>query len=198
LGSNVHTMFIQVHTHTTPTHTSFQAPSSLLPSSLLPTPVRRFAGRTLPIQSLLDCQAAQARLTTSKLPQPRVDIIDVAADAACAPCATCLSVPGWSFSSDWASCHAPARLDTAVVRFQKVVKWASPSMYTTIARGTVLSPALQHAKHVHIQYAPGMYWYVLVYTHHASACTSKIGQSEMTLLHLPHCQTSSCLICQAV
>jgi hypothetical protein len=47
-------------------------------TSLLPTLVRRFAGRILPILSLLDCQAAQARLATSKLPQPRVDLIDVA------------------------------------------------------------------------------------------------------------------------
>ncbi len=32
--------------------------------------------------SLLDCQAAQAWLATSKLPQPRVNLIDVAATPA--------------------------------------------------------------------------------------------------------------------
>jgi hypothetical protein len=37
--------------------------------------------------------------------------------------------------------------------------------------------------------------YVLVCTHHESVCTS-IGQSEMTLQHLPHCQTSLCLTSQ--
>ncbi len=61
-------------------------------TSLLPTLVQRFAGSILPIQSLLDCQAAQARLATSKLPQPRVDLIDVAATPAillCCVCTTC-------------------------------------------------------------------------------------------------------------
>ncbi len=48
-------------------------------TSLLPTLVRRSAGRIFPIRSLLDCQAAQARLAKSKLPQPRVNLIDVAA-----------------------------------------------------------------------------------------------------------------------
>jgi hypothetical protein len=47
--------------------------------SLLPMLVRSFAGRILPIRSLLDCQASQARLATPKLPQPRVNLIDVAA-----------------------------------------------------------------------------------------------------------------------
>jgi hypothetical protein len=51
-------------------------------TSLLPTLVRRFAGSILPIGSLLDCQAAQAWLATSKLPQPRVNLIDVAATPA--------------------------------------------------------------------------------------------------------------------
>jgi hypothetical protein len=51
-------------------------------TSLLPTLVRRSAGRILPIRSLLDCQAAQARLATSKHPQPRVDLIDIAATPA--------------------------------------------------------------------------------------------------------------------
>ena len=53
-------------------------------TSLLPTLVRRcgFAGSILPIGSLLECQAAQAWLATSKLPQPRVNLIDVAATPA--------------------------------------------------------------------------------------------------------------------
>ncbi len=51
-------------------------------TSLLPTLVRRFADRILPSRSLLDRQAAQARLATSKLPQPRVDLVDVAATPA--------------------------------------------------------------------------------------------------------------------
>ena len=41
---------------------------------------------------------------------------------------------------------------TGILCFTKL-----PSMYTTIARGTVQSPALQHAKHVQIQYVLGMY-----------------------------------------
>jgi hypothetical protein len=48
-------------------------------TSLLPTLVGRFA---LPIQSLLDCQATQARLATSIHPQPRVDLVDVTATPA--------------------------------------------------------------------------------------------------------------------
>ena len=50
-------------------------------TSLLPTLVRRFAGRILPLRSLLrlDCQADNARLATPKLPQPSVNLIDVAA-----------------------------------------------------------------------------------------------------------------------
>ena len=58
---------------------------------LLPTLVRCFAGRILPIRSLLDCQAAQARLATSKHPQPRVDLIDVAATPAIFRCCVCTS-----------------------------------------------------------------------------------------------------------
>ena len=42
---------------------------------------------------------------------------------------------------------------TGILCFTKL-----PSMYTTIARGTVLSPALQHTRHVQIQYVPCMYW----------------------------------------
>jgi hypothetical protein len=34
VGWKVRTMFVGVHTHTTPTHTSFQAPSSLRPSGV--------------------------------------------------------------------------------------------------------------------------------------------------------------------
>jgi hypothetical protein len=60
-------------------------------TSLLPTLVRRFEGRILPIRSLLDCQAAQARLATSKLPQPRVDLIDVAATPAIFRSCVCTS-----------------------------------------------------------------------------------------------------------
>ncbi len=61
-----------VHTHTDPTHTAFsirnhhnfnphESPSV---TSLLPTLVWPFASRILPVQSLLNCQAAQARLLT--------------------------------------------------------------------------------------------------------------------------------------
>jgi len=43
---------------------------------------------------------------------------------------------------------------TGILCFTKL-----PSMYTTIASGTVLSPALQHEIHVKMQYhdVPGMY-----------------------------------------
>ncbi len=60
-------------------------------TSLLPTLVRRFADRILPVRSLLDCQAAQARLATSKHPQPRVYLIDVAATPAIFRCCVCTS-----------------------------------------------------------------------------------------------------------
>ncbi len=55
--------------------------------------------------------------------------------------------------------------------------------------GTVPSPALQHAKHVQIKYVPGMYW---VSTGMYSSWNShpSISQSEMTLQHLHHSQTS--------
>ncbi len=62
-------------------------------TSLPSTLVLRFADRILPILSLLDCQAAKARLATSKvdskLPQPRVDYIDVAATPAILCCCVC-------------------------------------------------------------------------------------------------------------
>jgi hypothetical protein len=61
-------------------------------TSLLPTLVRRFAGRILSMRSLLDCQATQARLVTPKHPQPRVNLIDVAATPSILRsyvCATC-------------------------------------------------------------------------------------------------------------
>ena len=48
-------------------------------TSLLLTLVLCSAGSILPLSSLLDCQATQARLATPKLPQPRVNLIDVAA-----------------------------------------------------------------------------------------------------------------------
>jgi hypothetical protein len=57
--------------------------------SLLPTLVQRFAGRIVPILSLLDCQAAQARLAKSKLPQPSVDLIDIAVTPAILLCCIC-------------------------------------------------------------------------------------------------------------
>ncbi len=85
-------LFRQVHTsmycgcgctstysHTEHSHfISNQAPSSFRPSRV-PTLVRRFASRILPFRSLLDCQAANARLVRPKLPQPRDNNIDVAA-----------------------------------------------------------------------------------------------------------------------
>ncbi len=46
-------------------------------TSLLPMPVSHFAGSMLPLCSLLDCQATQARLATPKLPQPCVNLINV-------------------------------------------------------------------------------------------------------------------------
>jgi hypothetical protein len=53
---------------------------------LFPTLVRYFAGSILPLSTLLDCQATQARLATPKLPQPRVNLIDVAAPAILRSC----------------------------------------------------------------------------------------------------------------
>jgi hypothetical protein len=50
--------------------------------SLLHTLVLCFAGSNLPLCSLLDCQATQARLATSKLPQPLVNLVGVAATPA--------------------------------------------------------------------------------------------------------------------
>ena len=72
---------VQVHTYTLHMHTSFQSGTIAFATltSLLPTLVRCFAGSNLPLCSLLDSQAAQARLATSKLPQPRVNLVDVAA-----------------------------------------------------------------------------------------------------------------------
>jgi hypothetical protein len=58
-------------------------------TSLLPTLVRRFTGSILPIRSLIYGQAAQVRLATSKLPQTRVDFIDVAATPAILHCCVC-------------------------------------------------------------------------------------------------------------
>ena len=60
-------------------------------TSLLPTLVLRFAGRILPLRSLLDCQTANARLTTSKLPQPSVNLIDVAASPSILRSCVCTS-----------------------------------------------------------------------------------------------------------
>jgi len=59
----------------------FQSGTTILatPTRLLPAHVRCFAGSLLPIKSLIDCQASQARLTTPKLPQPCVNLIDIAA-----------------------------------------------------------------------------------------------------------------------
>ena len=48
-------------------------------TSVLPALVRCVPGSFLPIKSLHDCQATQARLATPKLPQPRVNLIDIAA-----------------------------------------------------------------------------------------------------------------------
>ena len=78
------TIDVQVHTYTLHTHTSFQSGTIAFATltSLLPTLVRCFAGSNLPLCSLLDSQAAQARLATSKLPQPRVNLVDVASAAA--------------------------------------------------------------------------------------------------------------------
>jgi hypothetical protein len=73
---------VQVHTYTLHTHTSFQSGTIAFATltSLLPTLVRCFAGSNLPLCSLLDhSQAAQARLATSKLPQPLVHLVDIAA-----------------------------------------------------------------------------------------------------------------------
>ena len=53
--------------------------TNLLPG---PTPVLCFAGSILPLSSLLDCQATQTRFATPKQPQPRVNLIDVAATPA--------------------------------------------------------------------------------------------------------------------
>ncbi len=61
--------------------------------SLLLTLVRRFAGRILPIRSLLDCQVSQARLATPKLPHPRVNLIDVA--AAPSILSSCVCTTSW-------------------------------------------------------------------------------------------------------
>jgi hypothetical protein len=94
------------------------------PSDACPT----LAGRILPIQSLLDCQAAQARLVMSKYPKPQVDLIGFAADTACAPCTTCLSVTGESRVALFLrlgimpnTSQAAALQDTAVVRFRRVM-----------------------------------------------------------------------------
>ncbi len=59
-----------VHTHTDPTHTSFPIRNHHTCSPRILTLVWRFACSILPIQSLIYCQAAKARLATSKLPQP--------------------------------------------------------------------------------------------------------------------------------
>ncbi len=69
---------VQVHTYTLHTHTSFQSGTIAFATltSLLPTLVRCFAGSNLPLCSLLD---SQARFAMSKLPQPRVNLVDFAA-----------------------------------------------------------------------------------------------------------------------
>jgi hypothetical protein len=69
---------VQVHTYAVHTHTSFQSGKIAFATltSLLLTLVLCFAGSNLPLCSLLDCQATQARLATSKdskLPQPLVN-----------------------------------------------------------------------------------------------------------------------------
>ena len=65
---------VQVHTYAVHTHTSFQSGTIAFATlmSLLHTLVQCFAGSNLPLCSLLDCQATQARLATSKLPRPLV------------------------------------------------------------------------------------------------------------------------------
>jgi hypothetical protein len=75
---------VQVHTYAVHTHTSFQFGTIAFATltSLLHTLVLCFAGSNLPLSSLLYCQATQARLATSKLPQPLVNLVDVAATPA--------------------------------------------------------------------------------------------------------------------
>jgi hypothetical protein len=78
-------------THTKVT-TTFHLKSGLIclatPASF-PTTLEPFiACSVLPLSSLLDCQTTQAGLAAPKLPQPRVDLIDIAAP----PSVSCSSV----------------------------------------------------------------------------------------------------------
>ncbi len=88
----VWTYSIQVHTHHDPVHTSFQSLTGTISfatrASLLPPLVRWFAGIFLLLFSFLYCQSTYARLATSKLPQPWVDLVDVTT----APAILCSSV----------------------------------------------------------------------------------------------------------
>ncbi len=58
-------------------------------TSLLPTRVRRFAGRILPIRSLLDWKAAKARLCHVQTATATCDLIDIAATPAILCCCVC-------------------------------------------------------------------------------------------------------------
>ena len=112
LGELIYTSAVPVHTHTDHSHISFPGHSGTITlatlTSLLPTLVRRFAGSILPLRSLLDCQVAYARLATSKLPQPSVNLIDVAASPSilcscvCTSCCeTCTLVPAVLVRDSW-------------------------------------------------------------------------------------------------
>ena len=57
-----------------------------MPTSLSWTLVPVNAGRLLPVFSVFNWQTTQARLATSKLPQPRVNLIDIAATPAIHRC----------------------------------------------------------------------------------------------------------------
>ncbi len=85
---------MQVHTYAVHTHTSFQSGKITFATltSLLHTLVLCFAGSNLPLCSLLDCQATQARLATSKLPQPLVNLVDVVATPAILRSSVCTTL----------------------------------------------------------------------------------------------------------
>jgi hypothetical protein len=74
--------YMLVHTHTKVT-TTFHFKSGLnclaTPASFPTTLELSLAWSFLPLSSLLDCQTTQAGLAAPKLPQPRVDFIDLAA-----------------------------------------------------------------------------------------------------------------------
>ena len=63
------------------------------PTSLQSTLVSFIAGSVLPVSSLLDCQTTQAWLASPKLPQPRVDLIDIAAVPSIQR--SCIGAPHW-------------------------------------------------------------------------------------------------------